>query len=129
MAFIALVLAAAVPVVAPDVHSLANPQDARPTHLSLDLDLRFPQKTIAGVAELTLSYPRPGAPRHLDLDTRDLKVRAVTEPRTGRPLPFALEAPVAHLGQRLRITLPRPLPRRVRIAYEIFLERHRAGSS
>ena len=107
---------AAAPVSADDPHSLANPQQVRPRHLSLDLRLRFPDKAIAGVAELALLYPG-AAPRHLDLDTRDLHIEKVTEAPSGRALAFTLEPAVPMLGRRLRIELPRPAPRRVRIAY------------
>jgi leukotriene-A4 hydrolase len=110
-----LTLAAAAP--ATDVHSLGNPAEVRTTHLSLDLRLRFEDKTIAGTTGLTLSYPK-GPADHLDLDTRDLKIKKVTALPSGRDLPFTLQPPVPHLGQRLRITLPRPAPRRVRVEYE-----------
>jgi aminopeptidase N len=110
-----LTLAAAAP--AADVHSQGNPAEVRPTHLSLDLRLRFEDKTIAGTTDLTLSYPK-GPAGHLDLDTRDLKIKKVTALPSGRDLSFTLQAPVPHLGQRLRITLPRPAPRRVRVEYE-----------
>jgi aminopeptidase N len=101
-----------------DVHSFGNPQDVVPKHLSLDLTLRFPERTIAGVAELDLSYAggRPAA--HLDLDTRDLKIKAVTDAATGAALPFVLQPAVPALGQRLRITLPPSAPQRVRVEYE-----------
>ena len=110
-----LTLAAAGPAV--DVHSQGNPAEVRPTHLSLDLRLRFEDKTIAGTTDLTLSYPK-GPAGHLDLDTRDLKIKKVTALPSGRDLSFTLDPPVPHLGQRLRITLPRPAPRRVRVEYE-----------
>jgi aminopeptidase N len=101
-----------------DVHSLGNPEAVRPTHLALDLTLRFESRTIAGAAELTLEdAARPPAP-HLDLDTRDLKVARVSDAATGRALEFALGEPVPHLGRRLRVTLGSPRPRRVRIEYE-----------
>ena len=115
-----LLLAAAVAAAdapAADVHSLGNPAEVRPTHLSLDLQLRFEDKTIAGSTDLTLAYPK-GPAGHLDLDTRDLKVKKVTALPSGRPLAFVLDPAVPHLGQRLRITLPRPNPRRVRVEYE-----------
>src|SRR5262245_32676960 len=99
-----------------DVHSFGNAREVRPTHLSLDLTLRFDSKTILGVTELTLDYT--GQPQFLDLDTRDLKINRVSDAATGGALTFALDPPVPYLGQRLHITLPRPPPQRVKIEYE-----------
>ncbi|HET8646000.1 MAG TPA: aminopeptidase, partial [Vicinamibacteria bacterium] len=101
-----------------DAHSFGNPHEVRPTHLALDLTLRFDSKTILGTAELALAYPRASPARVLDLDTRGLKVTAVKDARSGKALAFVLDPEVAHLGRRLRITLPRPAPRRVRVEYE-----------
>lgn len=110
-----LILAAALP--AADPHSLANPQVVRPTHVALDLTVRFEDKTIQGRADLSVEYPQGEArAATLDLDTRDLTIESVTD-AAGKPLAFALEPPVKLLGQRLRITLPEPRPRQVRIAY------------
>jgi leukotriene-A4 hydrolase len=100
-----------------DVHSLGNPQQVRPTHLSLDLTLDFARKVISGVAVLDLDYPAGGAATELHLDTRDLKVKSVTDPGGGG-LTFALDPATPFLGQRLRITLPQPRPAKVRIEYE-----------
>ena len=110
MLFLALLIAVA------DVHSLGNPEIARPTHLALDLSLDFTSKVVAGTATLDLSYPSgPGKATHLDLDTRGLAIESV---RAGkRPLAFALEPAVPNLGQRLRITLPAPPPAKVAIRY------------
>src|SRR5688500_8579705 len=102
---------------APDVHSLGQPELARPTHVGLDLTLDFERKVVKGVADLTLAYPKgAAAARHLDLDTRALAVSSVSA--DGGALPFTLEPPVPHLGQRLRITIPARRPKVVRIAYE-----------
>lgn len=111
-----LILAASLP--AADPHSLANPQLVRPTHVALDLDVSFADKTIRGRADWTVEYPQGEAKAAtLDLDTRDLTIESVTD-GAGKPLAFALDAPVKLLGQRLRITLPEPRPRQVRIAYQ-----------
>ena len=100
-----------------DVHSLGNPEVARPTHVSLDLALDFDRKVVAGSATLDLAYPAgAGAARHLDLDTRGLAIESVTA--KGRALAFLLEPAVPNLGQRLRITLPAPPPRKVTIRYK-----------
>jgi len=99
-----------------DVHSLGNPAIARPTHVSLDLALDFDRKVVTGSASLDLDYPGgPDKARHLDLDTRGLTIESVTAGR--RAVAFLLEPAVPNLGQRLRITLPLPPPRRVTIRY------------
>ena len=110
MILLALLIAAA------DVHSLGNPELARPTHVALDLSLDFERKVVTGSAALDLTYPAgPDKARHLDLDTRSLTIESVTAGR--RPLAFMLEPPVPNLGQRLRITLPAPPPAKVAIRY------------
>ena len=104
-------------IAAIDVHSLGNPEIARPTHVSLDLSLDFDRKVVAGSATLDLAYPSgPAKAQHLDLDTRALTIESVSAGR--RPLPFVLEPAVPNLGQRLRITLPAPPPARVTIRYK-----------
>ena len=110
MLILALLLAVA------DVHSLGNPDVARPTHVSLDLALDFEKKIVAGTATIDVAYPAgEEKARHLDLDTRGLAIESVTA--GGRPLQFLLEPAVPNLGQRLRITLPSPPPAKVAIRY------------
>lgn len=101
-----------------DLHSLANVDAVRPVHLSLDLLLDFEARRIRGTNVLSLEYAAGAAPAHLDLDTRDLAIRSVDDPATGQALPFALQAPVEFLGQRLRIDLRGTRPLRVRVEYE-----------
>jgi aminopeptidase N len=110
MLTLALLLAVA------DVHSLGNPDVARPTHVSLDLVLDFDRKVVSGTATLDVAYPagRDKA-RHIDLDSRGLVIESVTA--GARALPFLLEPAVPNLGQRLRITLPSPPPPRIAIRY------------
>ena len=110
MILFALLLAAAA-----DVHSLANPEDVRPRHVSLDLTLDFDRKVVTGAATLDLDYPGGTDVRRLDLDTRGLVVESVTA--GGKPLAHALEAEVPHLGRKLRITLPSPAPKSVTVRY------------
>jgi aminopeptidase N len=109
---------APLPEALPDPASFGNAREVRTTHVALDLALRFDSRTIAGTAELDLEYPGGRRVRFLDLDTRGLRIAAVTDARRGRPLPFTLDPPAGFMGRRLRITLPRPAPRRVRIEYE-----------
>lgn len=101
-----------------DLHTLANVEELRPTHLSLDLVLDFEARRIRGTNVLSLDYAPGQAPAHLDLDTHDLTIRSASDADTGRPLAFELQPPVEFLGRRLRIALGAAPPRRVRIEYE-----------
>jgi aminopeptidase N len=102
----------------PDVHSLANPAEVRPTHIALDLTVNFAEKTLRGEAVLSIEYPLgEDKANHLDLDTRELRIEEVTDEASGQPLTFTLESSVKLLGQRLRIDLPARRPRQVKIAY------------
>jgi len=101
-----------------DLHTLANVDEVRPTHLSLQLALDFDARRIRGTNLLSLQYVTGAAPAHLDLDTHDLTIRGVSDAETGRALAFQLEAPVEFLGRRLRIDLGGTRPARVRVEYE-----------
>lgn len=114
MTVIALLLAVAAPL---DPHSFGNTDVLQPTHAALDLTLDFDQRVMRGSAELTLRYEDRSRAEVLDLDTEGLHVSAVTDPASGRALPFALGPIAPVLGQRLRINLGQPLPERVRIVY------------
>ena len=86
-----------------DVHSYANPAEARVTDVALALTADFAAKQLRGTATLTLDRA-PGADEVI-LDTRDLAIEQVTTP-DGEPLAFALGAADPHLGQPLTIALP-----------------------
>ena len=113
-----LLLLVAAPAADHDVHSLANVDAVRPSHLSLDLTLDFETRRIQATSELTLAYASDAIPAHLDLDTRGLRIRRVMDPASGRELVFGLDAPVERLGQRLRIELGGERLEKVRIEYE-----------
>ena len=86
-----------------DIHSFARPQEARVTHVALDLRTDFTAKTLSGRATLTIDRA-PGATQ-LVLDTRDLTIEGVTAP-DGAPLQFALGEQDKILGRPLTIQLP-----------------------
>src|SRR5689334_13897329 len=94
MLLLALVLAA-------DVHSLGNPDVARPTHVALDLTLDFDRKVVAGTATLDVSYPAGAADRPLSHEPRgDRAAMAGAAPDHVRPDAVPLHAVGGH---------PRPL--------------------
>ena len=86
-----------------DIHSFARPDEARVTHVALDLTADFTARTLSGRAALSLQR-QPGANR-IVLDTRDLDIQGVTAP-DGAPLKFALGESDAILGQPLTVELP-----------------------
>jgi leukotriene-A4 hydrolase len=85
-----------------DPHSAARPEEARVTHVALDLAADFTAKTLSGTATLTLA--RTGSAPTLVLDTVDLTILKVTD-ALGHTLSHALGARDAILGQPLTITL------------------------
>src|SRR5215207_8303953 len=61
-----------------DIHSFARPDEARVTHVALDLVADFTAKTLGG--RTTLSLQRAANARELVLDTRDLTIQGATAP-------------------------------------------------
>lgn len=101
----------------PDPHSLANPDEVRVTHVSLDLDVDFEQQALRGTALLHLEVRDTEAGR-LVLDTRELDVRAVHDAGAAGPvaLPYSFGDADDALGTPLVIELGRDTER-VRIDY------------
>src|SRR5215211_8122710 len=85
-----------------DPHSAARPEEARVTHVALDLAADFTTRTLSGTATLTLA--RTGSAPTLVLDTADLTIVKVTD-AAGHALGHALGAKDPILGQPLTITL------------------------
>ena len=86
-----------------DIHSFARPEEARVTHVALDLRTDFPAKVLSGTATLTIE--RAAGASHIVLDTSTLTIDSVTA-RGGSPLRFALGTADPVLGQPLTIELP-----------------------
>jgi aminopeptidase N len=86
-----------------DIHTFARPDEARVTHVALDLRADFDANVLAGRATLTLQRA-PGASQVV-LDTSKLAIERVTAP-DGAALTFTLGEPDAILGQPLTIQLP-----------------------
>ena len=87
---------------AADEYSFARPEQARVTHLSLDLDLDFASQAISGTAVLDI-LAAPGA-RELVLDSDGLRIAAVTD-AAGQPLAFTIGERVAGKGEPLHIAI------------------------
>jgi aminopeptidase N len=89
-----------------DIHTFARPEQARVTHVALDLRADFMTRTLEGRA--TLDIERAPAATEIVLDTRDLTIESVTEPG-GAPLQYALGERDRVLGQALTVQLPAAL--------------------
>jgi len=97
-----------------DIHSFARPEEARVTHVDLDLRADFAAKRLAGTAALDVQAA-PGA-RRIVLDTKDLTIQAVTD-AAGAPLQWTLGAADTILGRPMEVTLPQGT-RRIVVRYQ-----------
>jgi aminopeptidase N len=97
---------------AKDVHSFAQPQVARVTHVALDLTADFAAKRMRGSATLDVQAA-PGA-KEIVLDSKGLEIGSVTN-EAGQKLPFAVGAADPNLGAPLTVTLNGS--NRIRISY------------
>jgi aminopeptidase N len=88
---------------APDMHSFARPEEARVTHVALDLHADFMAKVLSGRAVLTLERA-PGA-AGIVLDTRELAIERVADGE-GHTLDFELGPGDAVRGRPLTVSLP-----------------------
>ena len=85
-----------------DEFTFARPQEARVTHVALDLALDFAAKTIAGTAALDiLAAPEAS---EIVLDSNGLQVASVTD-GDGAPLTFAMGEAVEGKGEPLTIQI------------------------
>lgn len=98
-----------------DPHSFSRPEEARITHLELDLRLDFDRRVIQGT--VILHFQAAPDARALILDTRDLLIHQVTLDDEQQPVAFSLGAPDEVLGQALEIRL-KSGSRKARIVYE-----------
>ena len=102
-----------------DVHSYANVDEVRVTHVELDLTVLFEERQLRAAAMLSFERVRDEA-NVLVLDTRDLHITAVESwSALGGfdPATYSLGEADPVLGSPLAITLP-PDATRVRVTYE-----------
>ena len=104
---------AALEVLAHDVHSSAQPEQARVNHVDLDLAADFENRRLSGTAALTID--KAAGATTLIVDTADLDIRAVRD-GAGQTLAFELRPPHPIRGTPLAVTL-RPTTDRVVITY------------
>lgn len=84
-----------------DVHSHARPEEARVTHLSLDIAVDFKTKTLTGTAKWKIA--KAAGAKKLVLDTKGLKVNKAVVNGGGSHWIIGPEVPV--LGQALEIDI------------------------
>ena len=102
-----------------DLHSYANSDEIRVTHVELDLEVRFDERRLRGSAMLSFDRLREGADA-LVLDTRDLTIAAVESwsPNGGfDAATYSLAEADPVLGAALTVVLP-PQATRARVTYE-----------
>lgn len=105
-----------------DPYSYARPQEARVTHVALDLALDFADTAVSGTATLDIAAASESGqgdvmrdhagrevghgaePRDIILDTKGLTISRVTDGR-GRALPFRLGAADPEKGAPLTVTI------------------------
>ena len=86
-----------------DIHSYAQPDEARVTHLSLDLVPDFTAKRIGGTARLAIE--RAAGADSIILDIRDLAIKHVAD-ASGAVLGYTVGASKEFVGAPLAIDLP-----------------------
>jgi aminopeptidase N len=107
--------AAPFPAASPDrdMHTAARPDEARVTHVALDLTADFAAHTLGGTATLTMDAA-PAA-SEIVLDTKTLAIERVTD-SSGGELRFTLGEADPILGRPLHVALPQDR-RRIVIHY------------
>ncbi len=96
-----------------DIHSFARPEQARVSHVSVDLRADFQARTLAGTA--TLDVQAAHGADEIVLDTRDLEVQRVTD-ASGQEIPWEFGAADSVLGRPLTVGLA-PGTRKITIHY------------
>ncbi|MFL6777469.1 MAG: M1 family metallopeptidase [Sphingomicrobium sp.] len=97
-----------------DAHSFARPQEARVTHVALDLNVDFDAKRIGGTA--TLDIDRKPEAKEIVLDDKGLEIESIAD-ASKQPLRYKVGAADANLGAPLAIAL-KPDTKRIVIRYK-----------
>ena len=85
-----------------DIHTYAQPNVARVTHVALDLTADFETRSLGGTATLDIAA-QPGA-TEIVLDARNLDIQSITD-GNGRPLRFTEGADDPILGHALTVQI------------------------
>ncbi|MFV0644640.1 MAG: aminopeptidase, partial [Sphingomonadaceae bacterium] len=88
---------------AKDPWSFAQPEQARVSHVSLDLVLDFDKQEVTGTAKLDV-IAKPGIDSVV-LDNNGLKITRITD-AAGKDLPYTINERVESMGEPLTVMLP-----------------------
>ncbi len=97
-----------------DFHSFANPEEAKTTHLSLDLKVDFDAQILTGYAKFNIENNNANK---INFDTRSLTIKQVTIGEEEQETTFNLSKPVPFKGQALVVDI-KPTTKVVTIYYE-----------
>ncbi|MDZ4759207.1 MAG: M1 family metallopeptidase [Bacteroidota bacterium] len=97
-----------------DKHSFAIPNEAKVTHLDLNLKVDFITKTLSGYVDLLVENKTHT--KQLILDSRDLTLEKIEIDGNSQPTEFKLGDTIKYLGQSLTIKIT-PDTKKVRIYY------------
>ena len=97
-----------------DTHSFARPQEARVTHVALDLNVDFDAKRIGGTA--TLDIDRKPDAKEIVLDDKGLEIESIAD-ASKQPLQYKVGATDPNLGAPLTVAL-KPDTKRIVIRYK-----------
>ncbi|XP_071157221.1 leukotriene A-4 hydrolase-like isoform X3 [Mytilus edulis] len=100
-----------------DPSSHSHPEDCRLVHLDLELNLDFNKHIFSGFAHLTVEKHKDGVDTVV-LDSKDLKIKNVTDQSTGQQLSYSLGDKLEVFGSRLEIRLPTTNENKLNISIE-----------
>ncbi|XP_063422028.1 leukotriene A-4 hydrolase-like isoform X2 [Mytilus trossulus] len=100
-----------------DPSSHSHPEDCRLVHLDLELNVDFNKHIFSGFAHLTVEKQKDGVDTVV-LDSKDLKIKNVTDQSTGQQLSYSLGDKLDVFGSRLEVRLPTTNGNKLNISIE-----------
>ncbi|CAC5402108.1 unnamed protein product [Mytilus coruscus] len=100
-----------------DPSSHSHPEDCRLVHLDLELNADFNKHIFSGFAHLTVEKQKDGVDTVV-LDSKDLKIKNVTDQSTGQHLSYSLGDKLEVFGSRLEVRLPTANGNKLNISIE-----------
>ncbi|XP_046999491.1 leukotriene A-4 hydrolase [Schistocerca americana] len=102
-----------------DPNSYSNPDEVAVSHLDVSLTIDFERKILIGEVNLTTEKKKDDA-HLLVLDTRELKIKDISDKDTGTKLDYTIDKDDPVFGSKLTVKLPSRLGKNVivKIEYE-----------
>ncbi|XP_052095288.1 leukotriene A-4 hydrolase-like isoform X1 [Mytilus californianus] len=100
-----------------DPSSHSHPEDCRLVHLDLELNADFNKHIFSGFAHLTVEKQKDGVDTVV-LDSKDLKIKNVTDQSTAQKLSYSLGDKLEVFGSRLEVRLPSTNGNKLNISIE-----------